>query len=80
MRLASGVYSGSFITMSLANLQSSYDTLSLSDTSEWFIEYTVDRPTGTGTSDYIQGIYIDVPIDSAFVWTVPPVDTTLSVT
>tara|TARA_R110000851_G_scaffold96726_5_gene209799 strand:- start:2499 stop:2741 length:243 start_codon:yes stop_codon:yes gene_type:complete len=80
MRLASGVYSGSFITMSLANLQSSYDALSLSDTSEWFIEYTVERTTGTGTSSYIQGIYIDVPIDDTFVWTVPPVDTNISVT
>ena len=66
--------------MTLANLQSEYDSLSLSDSSLWFIEYTVQRTTGTGTSDYIQGIYIDVPIDETFVWTEPPADTNISIT
>ena len=80
MRLASWVFSGAYQAMTLANLQSTYDSLSLSQSSQWFIEYTVQRTTGTGTSDYIRGIYIDVPIDETFRWTEPPVDTNVSVT
>jgi len=44
------------------------------------MEYTVDAPVTANSTNYIRGIYIDLPIDPSFVWSPPPIDTNISVT
>ena len=74
---ASEAEPASYKAMTQANVIS--DSSSYTTTTKWYFKYTVEKISGAANQGYLQGIYLSVPLDSAYKWVEPAAQSTLSV-